>query len=126
MSGLITKATKRRSAASQKLRIKAKKAAPRKPARPGRIKSAPKNLKSARPKKVAHAKRTGRSSLLKKAASRSAKAVPKKLNNKKSAPKRAKQVASKRPVRKAAPKRAVVAKAKPKTATRKPLTSRRR
>ncbi len=125
MSGLITKATKRRAAASQKLRIKAKKAAPRKPVRPGRIKSAPKNLKS-RPKKVTQAKRSGRSALLRKPASRSAKAAPKKLGNKKSLSRRTKQVASKRPVRKAAPKRPVVAKAKSKTASRKPQPSRKR
>jgi tetratricopeptide (TPR) repeat protein len=125
MSGLITKATKMRAAASKKLRIKAKKAAPRKPVPPGRIKSAPKNLKS-RPKKVTQTKRSGRSALLRKPASRSAKAAPKKLGNKKSLSKRTKQVASKRPVRKAAPKRPVVAKAKSKAASRKPQPSRRR
>lgn len=126
MSGLITKATKRRATASQKPRIKAKKAAPRKPVRPGRIKSAPKNLKPARPKKVTQAKRSGRSALLRKPASRSAKVAPKKLGNKKSLSKRTKQVASKRPVRKAAPKRPVIARAKSKAAPRKPLPSRRR
>lgn len=126
MSGLITKATKSRAAAPRKVRIKAKKAAPRKPLRPGKIKSAPKSLKSVRPKKVMQAKRGGRAALLKRPASRSAKAAPKKARGKKSAPKRAKQVASNQLVRKAAPRRPVVAKAEPKAAQRKPLPARRR
>ena len=58
MSSLITKASKSRSSASKKIHaIKGKKAASRKPARPGRITAAPKAQKSAKNKKVTIAKK---------------------------------------------------------------------
>jgi len=58
MSSLITKASKSRSSASKKIHaIKGKKAASRKPARPGRITAAPKGQKSAKNKKVTIAKK---------------------------------------------------------------------
>jgi tetratricopeptide (TPR) repeat protein len=58
MSSLITKANKSRSSASSKIHaIKGKKAASRKPARPGRITAAPKAQKVSKNKKAAVAKK---------------------------------------------------------------------
>jgi TolA-binding protein len=60
MSSLITKTTKRRSSAPQKIRTaKAQKASSRKPARPGRITAAPKTKRAA-PKKTAGKKTSQR------------------------------------------------------------------
>jgi len=68
MSSLITKATKRRSTAPQKIRAtKGKKAASRKPARPGRITAAPKAKKAAAPRRPSPAKKMKPRSAVKKA-----------------------------------------------------------
>lgn len=89
MSSLITKANKSRSSASKKIHaIKGKKAASRKPARPGRITAAPKaqkvskNKKAAVAKKRPPAKKSKQAVSLKKPASRLA-PVAKKLTPKK-------------------------------------------
>lgn len=93
MSSLITKANKSRSSASKKIHaIKGKKAASRKPARPGRITAAPKAQKVSKSKKAVVAKKRPQAKKskpavsLKKPASRLA-PVAKKLAPKKTAAK---------------------------------------
>lgn len=93
MSSLITKANKSRSSASKKIHaIKGKKAASRKPARPGRITAAPKDQKVSKSKKAVVAKKRPQAKKskpavsLKKPASRLA-PVTKKLAPKKTAAK---------------------------------------
>jgi len=91
MSSLITKASKSRSSASKKIHaIKGKKAASRKPARPGRITAAPKTPKSKkaaiakkRPQAKTQAKKSKPTIALKKPASRPVSRVAKKLTPKK-------------------------------------------
>lgn len=138
MSSLITKANKSRSSASKKVHaIKGKKAASRKPARPGRITAAPKAQKSAKNKKAAVAKKIAQprkikqTASIKKPARRSA-PVAKKLQSKKIVAKPAtsktrKAVAAPRSVKKdvkAATRKPVVSAAKAKS--RRALLARRR
>lgn len=74
MSSLMTKATKRRSTAPQKIRAtKGKKAASRKPARPGRITVAPKAKKSTPSRKTGTAKKAKPRTTLKRVTARSSK-----------------------------------------------------
>jgi Tetratricopeptide repeat len=132
MSGLITKATKKRSSASQKIRAtKGKKAASRKPKRPGRITAAPKSKKSATGKKFLQVKK--RKPATKKLSSRATKKVPpKKKSVSVSHPKKAKVAA---PTKVAAPKRTsrskptkapVIRKPAARTPSRKAILARRR
>lgn len=131
MSSLITKATKRGSSASQKIRAtKGKKAPSRKPKRPGRITAAPRVKKAAAGKKLPQAKKNKHLIASKKLSNRPIKKVlPKKVTAKKKAaslsPKR-KAVAAKRPSRfKPAPK--LTAFRKPtRSQSRKALLARRR
>jgi len=127
MSSLITKATKRRSTAPQKIRAtKGKKAASRKPARPGRITAAPKAKKAVAPKRPSPAKKMKPGSAVKKATAHPSK---KQLMKKKTVKSPAKQVKSHakkaRPAKKLAarnPSRA----SKPKISSRKVLIAKRR
>lgn len=97
MSGLITKTTKRRSPAPQKIRAtKAKKSLARKPTRPGKITAKPKPKKATLGKKLAVAKKANRTSVPKKLAVRSSRKVAKKIKKKAVSPsKRAKPGARK-------------------------------
>jgi tetratricopeptide (TPR) repeat protein len=124
MSSLITKASKSRSSASKKIQaIKGKKAASRKPARPGRITAAPKAQKTAKNKKTVIAKKrlqpkkSQQTVSLKKTSSRLA-ASAKKLTRKKTVAKPAASK-SKRPVVASHPKKKVA-----KAPVRKPVVSR--
>lgn len=118
MSSLITKANKSRSSASNKIHaIKGKKAASRKPARPGRITAAPKAQKVSKNKKAAAAKKRPQAKVqankkskqavsVKKPASRLApvakKVTPKKTAGKPSASKGKRPVAASHPAKKVA------------------------
>jgi hypothetical protein len=141
MSSLITKANKSRSSASNKIHaIKGKKAASRKPARPGKITAAPKaqkvskNKKAAAAKKRPEAKKSKQAVSVKKPASRLA-PVAKELTPKKPAAKTAASkgkptVAASHPTKKVA-KVAKVASGKPvlsgaKAKSRRALLARRR
>jgi tetratricopeptide (TPR) repeat protein len=76
MSSLITKASKRGSSASQKIRAtKGKKSPSRKPQRPGRITAAPKAKKVAAGKKLSQPKKAKKATPVKKAAARPVKKV---------------------------------------------------
>jgi len=82
MSSLITKASKRGSSASQKIRAtKGKKSPSRKPQRPGRITAAPKAKKVAAGKKLSQPKKAKKAAPVKKAAARPVKkaAIKKKV-----------------------------------------------
>jgi predicted Zn-dependent protease len=88
MSSLITKANKSRSSASKKIHaIKGKKAASRKPARPGRITAAPKAQKVSKNKKAVVAKKRPQAKKSKPAVSVKKPPVAKKLTPKKTAAK---------------------------------------
>ncbi|MEK6322634.1 MAG: tetratricopeptide repeat protein [Acidobacteriota bacterium] len=128
MSGLITKATKKRSSASQKIRAtKGKKAASRKPKRPGRITAAPKVKKSAIGKKFPQAKKRKQAPATKKLSSRATKkVVPKKKSISVSPAKRNKVAAAKRTSRSKAAKSSVVRKPAARTPSRKAQLARRR
>ncbi|HXU38338.1 MAG TPA: tetratricopeptide repeat protein [Blastocatellia bacterium] len=136
MSSLITKGNKSRSSASKKIHaIKGKKAASRKPARPGRITAAPKaqkvskNKKAVVAKKRPQAKKSKQAVSVKKPASRLA-PVAKKLTPKKTAAKTAVSkgkrsvAASGKKVAKAASSKPVLSSAKAKS--RRALLARRR
>lgn len=131
MSSLITKATKRGLSASQRIRAtKGKKAASRKPKRPGRITAAPKAKKPAIGKKLPQAKKSKQATAAKKLSSRTIKkAVPKtkKKSIAVSSVKRGKVVVAKRPSRQKPPAKLPAAKkraAKPQS--RKVMLARRR
>lgn len=143
MSSLITKANKSRSSASNKIHaIKGKKAASRKPARPGRITAAPKAQKVSKNKKAAAAKKgpqakrqankkSKQAVAVKKPASRLApvakKVAPKKTAGKPSASKGKRTVAASHPgkkVAKASSTKPVLSGAKAKS--RRALLARRR
>jgi tetratricopeptide (TPR) repeat protein len=129
MSSLITKATKRGLSASQKIRAtKGKKAASRKPKRPGRITAAPKAKKPAIGKKLPQAKKSKQATAAKKLSSRTIKkAVPKKKSIAVSSVKRNKVVVAKRPSRQKAAAKLLVAKKRPSTPqSRKAMLARRR
>jgi tetratricopeptide (TPR) repeat protein len=129
MSGLITKATKKPSSASQKIRAtKGKKASSRKPKRPGRITAAPRAKKAATAKKLPQTKKGKQSTATKKLNKRATtKIVPKKKRIPVSAAKRSKVTVAKRPSPgKPAPKLRVVRKTVTKAASRKALIARRR
>jgi len=128
MSGLITKATKKRSSASQRIRAtKGKKAASRKPKRPGRITAAPKAKKSATGKKFQQVKKRKPVAATKKLGSRAAKKVlPKKKRVSVSHPKRAKVAAPKRTSRTKPAKAQVIRKPAARTPSRKAVLARRR
>lgn len=128
MSGLITKATKKSSSASQKIRAtKGKKSASRKPKRPGRITAAPKAKKSGAAKKFQQVKKSKASAATKKLSSRATKKVlPKKKSLPVSHTKRTKVVAPKRGSRKKPAKLAVIRKPAARTPSRKALLARRR
>lgn len=129
MSSLITKATKRGLSASQKIRAtKGKKAASRKPKRPGRITAAPKTKKPAIGKKLPQAKKSKQATAGKKLSSRTIKkAVPKKKSIAVSLVKRGKVVVAKRPSRqKAAAKLPAAKKLAAKPQSRKVMLARRR
>jgi TolA-binding protein len=124
MSSLITKASKSRSSASKKVRaIKGKKAASRKPARPGRITAAPKRpktKKTAIAKKRPQAKKSKQTIAVKKPASRTLSRPASRLAKKPAAKKRTvRPVAakSKRVVAASRPKKRVV-----KAPTRRPVS----
>lgn len=129
MSSLITKATKRGSSASQKIRAtKGKKAPSRKPKRPGRITAAPKAKKPAIGKKLLHAKKSKQTTAAKKLGGRQIKKV---VQKKKPATvvlaKRSKAAVAKRPSPKKPPaKVAAVKKRAPTPQSRKALLARRR
>ena len=124
MSSLTTKAMKRRSLASRKIRTtKGKKAPSRKPTRPGRITAAPKTKKTLSAKKPAVTKKGKQPAVSRKMVSRS-KAVSKK---KTSTSKSRNAKAAKRPARRtAATKTPVVRKPTRKALSRKALLARRR
>ena len=130
MSSLITKATKRRSTAPQKIRAtKGKKASSRKPARPGRITAAPKAKKAAAPKRPSPAKKMKPRSAVKKATAHQSKKKLIKLIKKKAvkAPaKQAKSHAKKTPPAKKLAARNPSRASKPKIASRKVLIAKRR
>jgi predicted Zn-dependent protease len=128
MSGLITKATKKRSSASQKVRAtKGKKAASRKPKRPGRIIAAPKAKKSTTGKKFQQVKKRKPVAATKKLSSRATKTVPpKKKSVSVSHAKRAKVVAPKRTSRSKPAKAPVMRRPAGRTPSRKALLARRR
>jgi tetratricopeptide repeat protein len=138
MSGLITKATKKRSSASQKIRAtKGKKAASRKPKRPGRITAAPKAKKSATAKKFQPVKKLQLKKVqvkkrkpvaaTKKLSGRATKKVlPKKKSISISHSKRTKAAAPKRTSRSKPAKSPVIGKPASRTPSRKALLARRR
>ena len=128
MSGLITKATKKRSSASQKIRAtKGKKAASRKPKRPGRITAAPKAKKSATAKKFQQVKKRKPVAATKKLAGRATKKVlPKKKSAAVSHAKRTKAAAPKRTSHSKPTKSPVIRKPAARTASRKAILARRR
>jgi tetratricopeptide (TPR) repeat protein len=127
MSSLITKATKRRSTAPQKIRAtKGKKAASRKPARPGRITAAPKAKKAAAPRRPSPAKKMKPRSAVKKATAHPSK---KQLSKKKPVKAPAKQAKSH--AKKTSPSKKPVVRnpsraSKQKIASRKVLMAKRR
>lgn len=127
MSGLITKTTKKRSSASPKIRAtKGKKAAPRKPQRPGRITAAPKAKKAQVAKKLPQAKKSKLASPAKRLTGRATRKVllPKKKSLSVSPAKRTKATVAKKPsLSKVAKSR--VSKPTPKT-SRKAILARRR
>ena len=132
MSSLITKATKRGSSASKKIRAtKGKKAPSRKPKRPGRITAAPKAKKAAVVKKLPQAKKSRQATATRKLTSRRIKkVVPKVVSKKKrtvSPARRNKVVVAKRSSqRKGASKAIVVKKRAVKPQSRKAMLARRR
>lgn len=129
MSSLTTKATKRRSPASQKIRAtKGKRAPSRKPKRPGRITAAPKTKKASLVKKLSVAKKRKQPPASRKLVSRSAKkALPKKKSIRVSSSKSRKVVAAKRPARsKTAAKLTAVKRPTSKALSRKAMLARRR
>ena len=131
MSSLITKATKRSSSASKKIRAtKGKKAPSRKPKRPGRITAAPKAKKAAVVKKLPQAKKSRQATATKKLATRRIKkVVPKVVKPKRtvSLSRRNKVAAAKRPSpKKSASKSMVVKKRAVKPHSRKAMLARRR
>jgi tetratricopeptide (TPR) repeat protein len=132
MSSLITKATKRGSSASKRIRAtRGKKATSRKPKRPGRITAAPKAKKPAIGKKVSHAKKGKQNSAGTKLNSRTSKKVePKKKRTVASAKKSkvaiAKKPTPKKPSVKGLTKAAVAKKRPAKPQSRKALLARRR
>lgn len=128
MSGLITKATKKRSSASQKIRAtKGKKAASRKPKRPGKITAAPKAKKSATGKKFQQVKKRKPVAATKKINSRATKKVlPKKKSVSVSPSKRTKVAAPKRTSRSKPARSPVIRKPAARTPSRKALLARRR
>jgi tetratricopeptide (TPR) repeat protein len=131
MSSLITKATKRGSSASQKIRAtKGKKSPSRKPKRPGRITAAPKVKKAAAAKRLPQARKNKHTVASKKLSSRPIKKIlPKKVTAKKKAASlstKGKAVVAKRPSRfKPAPKLTAVRKPT-RSQSRKALLARRR
>ena len=127
MSGLITKATKKRSSASQKIRAtKGKKAASRKPQRPGRITAAPKSKKAQIAKKPLQAKKGKQVAAARKVSARPAKkALAKKKNVSVSPAKKNKTSVAKRPSRTKATK-LPVHKTGARKLSRKELLARRR
>lgn len=129
MSGLITKATKKRSSESRKIRAtKGKKAPSRKPKRPGRITAAPKSKKAALAKKLPQTKKSKQTTAAKKLSTGRAprKVLPKKKKIAVSPAKRNKVSLTKSSSRrKSAVKLRVVRKPVPRT-TRKLLAARRR
>lgn len=128
MSSLITKATKRGSSASQKIRAtKGKKAASRKPKRPGRITAAPKAKKAATGKKLPPAKKTKQAKAAKKLSSRQIKKVaPKKKRIAVAPAKKRKTPVAKRPaLKKPAAKLSAVKKRAVTPRSRKALQARR-
>ena len=127
MSSLITKATKRSSSASKKIRAtKGKKAPSRKPKRPGRITAAPKAKKAAVVKKLPQAKKSRQATATKKLTSRIKKVVPK-TKRTASPAKRSRVAVGKKPsLKKAASKSTVVKKRATKPQSRKAMLARRR
>ncbi len=127
MSGLITKATKKRSSASHKIRAtKGKKAASRKPKRPGRITAAPKPKESATGKKFQQTKKR-KPAVAKKLSSRVTKKVlPKKKRVSISHSKRTKVAAPKRSSRSKPAKSPVIRKPAARKPSRKAILARRR
>ncbi len=128
MSSLITKATKRSSSASKKIRAtKGKKAPSRKPKRPGRITAAPKAKKAAVVKKLPQARKVRQAAATKKLTSRRIKKVVPKTKRTASPAKRSRVAAAKRPsLKKAASKSMVVKKRASKPQSRKAMLARRR
>jgi tetratricopeptide (TPR) repeat protein len=132
MSSLITKATKRSSSASKKIRAtKGKKAPSRKLKRPGRITAAPKAKKAAVVKKLPQAKKSRQATAAKKLTSRRIKkVVPRVVPKKKrtvSPARRSKVAVAKRPSpKKGASKSMVVKKRAAKPQSRKAMLARRR
>lgn len=130
MSSLITKATKRGLSASQKIRAtKGKKAASRKPKRPGRITAAPKAKKPAIGKKRPQAKKSKQATAAKKLSSRTIikRVVPKKRSMTVAPAKRSKVAIAKRPSPKKPPAKLTAVKKRPaKPQSRKAMLARRR
>ena len=128
MSSLITKATKRSSSASKKIRAtKGKKAPSRKPKRPGRITAAPKAKKAAVVKKLPQASKSRQATATKKLTSRRIKKVVPKTKRTASPAKRSRVSVAKRPsLKKAASKPTVVKKRAAKPQSRKAMLARRR
>ena len=128
MSSLITKATKRSSSASKKIRAtKGKKAPSRKPKRPGRITAAPKAKKAAVVKKLPQAKKSRQATATKKLTSRRIKKVVPKTKRTASPAKRSRVAVGKKPsLKKAASKSTVVKKRATKPQSRKAMLARRR
>ncbi|HLF84229.1 MAG TPA: tetratricopeptide repeat protein [Blastocatellia bacterium] len=128
MSSLITKATKRGLSASKRIRAtKGKKAASRKPKRPGRITATPKK-KPPVGKKLPQAKKSKHATAAKKLSSRTIKkVVPKKKSVTVAPAKRRKVAIAKRPSPKKAPARLTAIKKRPaKPQSRKAMLARRR
>ena len=128
MSSLITKATKRSSSASKKIRAtKGKKAPSRKPKRPGRITAAPKAKKAAVVKKLPQAKKSRQATAAEKLTSRRIKKVVPKTKRTASPAKRSRVGVAKRPsLKKAASRSVVVKKRAAKPQSRKAMLARRR
>jgi tetratricopeptide (TPR) repeat protein len=129
MSSLITKATKRGLSASKRIRAtKGKKAASRKPKRPGRITAAPKTKKPAIGKKLAQAKKSKPAAVAKKLSGRTIKkVVPKKKSMTVAPAKRRKTAVAKKLSQKKPPAKLIAAKKRVATPqSRKALLARRR
>lgn len=129
MSSLITKATKRGLSASKRIRAtKGKKAASRKPKRPGRITATPKAKKPPAGKKLPQAKKSKHATAAKKLSSRTIKkVVPKKKSVTVAPAKRRKVAIAKRPSPKKAPAKLTAIKKRPaKPQSRKAMLARRR
>jgi len=127
MSSLITKGTKRRLSASQRIRAtKGKKAPTRKPKRPGKITAAPKTKKATLTKKLAPTKKNKQVAAAKKTVSRAIKkTVPKKKSGVVSHEKRRVAIAKSPSRKKAAAKSRVAKKLTLRAASRKAIPVRR-